>query len=222
MNNKIFKTKNYGLVEVVGEGSKYNYLKVRFFNTGHIDEFRKDAVEKGEIRDKYAVTLCGVGIIGDIKTRGKYKPYYTVWRNMIMRCYSGKQPSYQHVEVCERWKTFEYFYHDVPCIPGWNEQEFLNNKLSLDKDCKQRFLQEKVYSLETCMWLSWHENEKMQDSQQRMFRAVSPDGVVYTDSNITDFAKRFGLERKQISAVLHGRFKTTMGWTFCFIDKEIV
>lgn len=222
MTNQIIQTKNYGKAEVIGEGSKYNYFKVRFFNTGHVDEFRKDAIERGEIRDKYAVTLCGVGIVGNIKTRGKYKQYYNAWRNMITRCYSGTRSSYRAVTVCDRWKTFENFYDDAPHIPGWNEQEFLHDRLSLDKDCKQRFLREKVYSPETCMWLSWRDNEKMQDSQQRSFQAIAPDGTTYADSNITDFARRFGLERRQISAVLHGRFKTTMGWRFSYIDKEIV
>lgn len=218
----IIKTKNYGNAVLVGRGKKHNYYLVEFLDTGNRDEFRKDAIEKGEIRDKYAVTLCGVGIIGNIKTRGKYKPYYTLWRNMIVRCYGGKNESYKNVTVCDRWKTFELFYQDIKLLDGWNEEQFLQNKLSIDKDKKQRFGKHKVYSPETCVWLPWIENEKMQDNQQHPFLAVSPDGQEYKSSNITDFARQHGLERKQISAVLHGRFKTTMGWQFKFLDKEIV
>ena len=55
-----------------------------------------------------------------------------------------------------------------------------------------------------------------------MFKAISPDGMIYYDRNITDFAKKHGLERKQISAVLHNRFHSTLGWKFEFVDKEIV
>lgn len=219
----LVNTKNYGKAEVLGSGTKYNYLRVRFLNTGNYGEFRKDAVEKGEIRDKFAVTLCGVGIIGDIKTRGKYKQYYNVWRNMITRCYHSNNPAYAGVvKVCERWKVFQYFYEDVSKIEGWNKSLFEQGRLVLDKDIKQRYLPNKVYSIDTCTWVSKEINSAIQDRQQRPFIAISPDGVTYVETNITDFGRRFGLERKQISAVLHGRFNTTKGWKFKFIDEEIV
>lgn len=218
----MIKTKNYGNVQVLGEGSKYGYLKVRFENTGNIDEFRKDAVLKGEIRDKYAATLCGVGGVGNIKTRGKYKPFYCVWRNMIYRCYSNTNDAYRNVEVCDRWKTFENFYEDVSKIDGWDSNLFESGKLDLDKDKKQKFCSSKIYSIETCTWLPKEENRCLQDGQQREFKATSPDGVIYLDRNITDFGRKHGLERRQISAVLHKRFKSTLGWTFEYVDKEIV
>lgn len=216
------ETKNFGPAEILGDGSKYGYLKVRFKKTGHIGEFRKDAVMRGEIRDKYAVTLCGVGVIGNIKTRGKYKRYYTVWHNLISRCYDGRNPAYSDVEVCDRWKTFEYFYEDMPKIDGWDKASFENGQLDLDKDRRQEFSMSKIYSVGTCCWLQKSENRCLQDGQQHRFRAVSPDGVEYYDRNITDFARKHGLERKQISAVLHNRFSSTLGWKFEFVDKEIV
>lgn len=215
-------TKNYGKAEVIGEGSKYGYLKVKFLNTGNIDEFRRDAVLNGEIRDKYAVTLCGVGIIGNIKTRGKYKRYYTAWRNLITRCYANKNKAYDQVTVCERWKTFEHFYADIPLIDGWNAEMFENGLLDLDKDIKQQFCGFKIYSLETCTWLPKSQNRCIQDNQQKVFTAIAPNGEIYKDRNITDFARKHNLERRQISAVLHGRFKTTLGWRFEYVDKEIV
>lgn len=216
-------TKNYGLAEIIGNGAKKNYVTVKFLNTGNIDEFRRDAVFKGEIRDKYAVTLCGVGVIGNIKTRGKYKTLYTIWRNMIIRCYNGKNPAYSgSVTVSDKWKTFEYFVEDVPKIDGWDESAFNAGVLVIDKDIKQRNYKNKIYSLETCMWLNKHENAPIQDRQQRAFIAISPDGDIYTDYNITAFGRRFNLERKQISAVLHKRFRSTKGWTFNYVDEEIV
>lgn len=216
------KTKNYGLAEIVGDGSKYGYLKVRFLNTNNIDEFRKDAVYRGEIRDKYATSLLGTGVIGNIKTRGKYKQYYTVWRNLIYRCYDKSNKAYKNVSVCERWKTFEFFYKDIPLIEGWDIKMFETGQLDLDKDSKQEFCQSKIYSVETCRWLPKSQNRHLQDGQQRRFKAVAPDGGVYYDRNISEFARKHGLERKQISAVLHNRFRSTLGWKFEFVDKEIV
>lgn len=216
------KTKNFGDAEIIGFGSKYGYLKVKFLRTGHVDEFRKDAVYKGEIRDKYAVTFCGVGIIGDIRTRGRYKPYYLIWRNMICRCYAGKNAAYKDVAVCDRWKTFEYFYGDVPTIEGWDAELFKAGVLDLDKDAKQPHSKTKMYSAETCCWLPRHQNRCLQDGQQRWFNAISPSGDVFYERNITAFAREHGLERKQISAVLHKRFNSTLGWKFEYADKEIV
>lgn len=216
------KTKNYGVAEIIGEGSTYGYYKVKFRNTNHIDEFRKDAIIKGEIRDKWAISLCGVGIIGDIKTRGKYKQYYTLWRNMITRCYNHSNKAYDNVSVCDRWLVFQYFYEDIPKIEGWNQELFEKGLISLDKDIKQRNQVNKIYSLQTCLWCSIHINSVIQDGQQKWFKAISPNGEEYIEYNITDFARKHNLERRQISATLHGRYSSTKDWQFKYIDKEIV
>ncbi len=217
--NTLYNTNNYGRVLTLGPGKKERYVRVRFILTGHEDEFRKDQVIAGCIRDKYAVTQCGVGIIGNIKTKGKYKPYYDTWQTMIQRCYNHsrkKYKPYDDCKVCDRWKTFEYFYEDCNKIEGWNKESFENRTLRLDKDIKQRHMSEKVYSVDTCKWIPYWENSKIQDKQQRPFIAFSPDGTVYHDYNITDFAQRHGLERKHISGCLHNRCKTTAGWKFSY------
>lgn len=217
------ESKHFGPIEIVGEGRQSNYVKVKFINTGYIGEYRRDAVYRGEVRDKYAVTLCGVGIIGDIKTRGHYARYYHVWRNMIMRCYSegNNKAYYGHVRVADRWKVFENFYNDAPLITGWDQAAFERGDLVLDKDLKQRHQTGKIYSLQTCTWLRQSENAPIQDKQQRVFIAVGPDGQEYISDNISAFARQHGLTRRQISAVLHGRFHTTHGWKFHFSDDEM-
>lgn len=215
-------TKNYGNVEIIGDGVKYNYVKVRFENTGNVDEFRIDAVLKGEIRDKWAVTFCGVGIIGDIKTRGKYKQYYTLWRNMIKRCYDGSNVAYKTVSVCDRWHTFQFFYEDLRLVDGFDAVMFERGEIELDKDIKQRFSKSKVYSVDTCCFVTKAINSKIQDGQQNCFIGVSPDGDVFESDNITAFAREHGLDRRQISAVLHKRFHSTLGWRFYYTDEEIV
>lgn len=223
---KTYVTKNHGPVLVLSPGKKRDYLRVRFLQTGHEDEFRKDAVRRGEIRDKYAPTLCGVGIIGDIRTKGKYHPYYVVWHGMINRCYNPEQQANKHrksylaVDVCEQWKTFENFYHDCRLLDGFDEELFLAGNLVLDKDLRQRGRDRKTYAPEFCQWISPADNSRIQDAQQRPFVAYAPDGTVYHDTNITDFARRHKLERRHISGVLHGRARTTAGWKFIY--EEIV
>lgn len=36
-------------------------------------------------------------------------PYYSRWKAMILRCYSGRQASYENTFVCEEWLTFSNF-----------------------------------------------------------------------------------------------------------------
>lgn len=217
----LYTTKNYGCVEVLGPSKKYNYYDVKFRSTGHIASFRQDAIKKGEIRDAYAVSFCDVGIIGNIKTRGKYKPYYTLWRNMIARCYNGKHKAYfGKVTVCDRWKTFEYFFQDVPSIKGWDKELYERGELEIDKDFSQQWHTRKVYSVDTCEFMVKNKNNGLQDGQQKWFKAISPTGYTYKSHNITLFAREHNLERKQISAVLNGRYNSTLGWRFKFIPKS--
>lgn len=217
------ETNNFGLVKILGDGEKKYYWKVLFLNKNTIQEFRRDAILKGEIRDRFAPTLCGIGIIGDIKTKGEYAHAYTLWRNMIMRCYDGKNEAYHgKVFVCERWKTFSNFFEDIPKIDGYSEEKFNGGFLELDKDIKQRWQSEKIYSLDTCIFVEKTLNSKIQDSQQKRFIAISPNGDRYSSENIADFARQHNLERRQISAVLHKRFKSTLGWKFYYAEEEIV
>lgn len=47
---------------------------------------------------------------------------------------------------------------------------------------------------------------------------ISSSGEVFYSRNQTDFAKEHGLDPKQVNAVLVGRFRSTLGWIFQFIE----
>lgn len=59
-------------------------------------------------------------------------------------------------------------------------------------------------------------------SKMKWFKAIDPTGKEYIAHNQCDFAKEHKLESRQINACLKGRFKTTLGWRFEFIDPESV
>lgn len=208
---------------MIRRGKKHNYYVVKFKNTGTIKEFRADQIKSGCIRDPYAKRVCGIACTGDIKTKGKYKPLYSVWHDMINRCYNTKNKrycAYNDVTVCDRWLVFENFYHDAQYIDGYDSIKIANGSVVLDKDIKQRNHKKKIYSSETCLWVPKYINNEIQDAQQSGFVAVSPTGKKYYDYNISRFAREHGLTRKHISSVLHGRTKTTGGWSFYY--QEIV
>lgn len=120
---------------------------------------------KKEVKNPYDKTVFGVACIGegDFKTKVDGKPTreYDLWRNMINRCYSGNYPTYANVTVCERWLVYANFLEDLPFIENyewWLENP--NQRIAMDKDLKQQGIENKVYSLETVMFVSASENSK--------------------------------------------------------------
>lgn len=79
-------------------------------------------------------------------------PYFARWTNMFMRCYSKhwlkKHPTYQGTEVCQEWYSFMAF-------RSWMEKQDWQGK-HLDKDLLS--LGKKVYSPETCLFVTPHIN----------------------------------------------------------------
>lgn len=218
----IYQTHNCGSVVVLGINK--DKASVRFLNTGTVKEFRACWIETGCIRDPYAKLVCGVACTGNIKTKGHYKPYYSVWHDMINRCYNKNNKrynAYKNVEVCEEWLVFENFYNTCKSVDGFNEKTFLDGLIVLDKDIKQRYIDKKVYSPETCLWVSKEQNNKIQDGQQKKFFGLSPSGTLYIDSNINEFSRKHNIPRQRIQDALHLRKKTVCGgWQFSY--EEIV
>ena len=218
---EIYNTKNYGKCIVIKRGEQQGQYLVKFLNTNGIGAFWAKHIKTGSIRDPYAYKVAGVGYTGDIPTTGEHSPYYSIWHDMMHRCYdpnNKRAHAYRNVYVTDEWRVFEHFYNDCKKLPGYDHDKIAKGELVIDKDSKQRFALVKVYSPDTCVWLTKHENNQMQDGQQRRFIATSPTGEKFEDYNITDFARNHDLSRRNISAVLHGRNKTTQGWGFDYAD----
>lgn len=219
----IYQSQRCGPIRIL-DSLGHDKYKIEFLNTGTIKIARGYAIQNGCVRDCFALLNCGVACTGNISTKGKHQPYYTVWNSMIHRCYAeqdGKYKIYANTTVCDRWLVFANFYEDCKSIEGFNESLFLKNELVLDKDIKQRYQTRKIYSLETCMWVSKAENARYQDGQMHPFLAFDPTGKQYYSDNISQFAREHGLTRRHISGVLHGRAKSTQGWTFRFCEDIV-
>lgn len=80
-------------------------------------------------------------------------PLYSVWWNMMQRCYNPKNKHYKSygakgVYVCERWHKVENFVRDM--------ESSYKEGLHLDKDIKKKG--NKCYCKECCLWVTPEDN----------------------------------------------------------------
>ena len=179
--------------------------------------------------------VYGIGELGLMKDgnqpktkdgQGKKTREYTLWHSMLQRCYSNKfhenNPTYKDCIVCERWLTFANFLEDLPLIEGyelWRNNP--NTGVSLDKDCKIKG--NKIYSLETCKFISRSDNVK--ESVRRCGNPNTPKKVMAISLNetkvlifqSTNQPKKIGFDQSTIRQCCEGKRKTHKGYKWKYI-----
>ena len=168
---KVFQSNNYGPFKIIGEAKIPGYNKravvIKFLNTGTICTVKYAAAKYGRVKDRYLPIYHGVGCIGNASC---YDPAYRLWSNMMSRCYNTTNKSYinygaKGIKVCDRWLCFENFLNDLPKVDGYSNWVNMPGMYKLDKDFKQQNMPEcqKVYSPETCCFLSNQDNIALSD-----------------------------------------------------------
>ena len=149
---KICKSKLSGYFKILKYNDSRN-VEIQFVNTGFEMVARLGDIKSGGVKDPYLPSVYGVGVLGakyPSTINGVLTKGYTLWCNMLKRCYSDtyqkKQPTYVGCEVSENFKSYEYFYE-------WcNEQiGFGNEGWHLDKDLLVKG--NKIYSENTCVFI---------------------------------------------------------------------
>ena len=199
--------------------SKHTYYKIRFIESGYESSIRSDDISSGYIKDNLCKSVCGVASVGYINSRSHIREY-KIWSNIIHRCYDPKDKSYKYyggkgVTVYDRWLRFDHFFEDFRKIPGFDEALFREGKIKLDKDIKSKG--DKIYSLETTMWVSDLENQKqkaIEHNTKYKKYAIFPDGHKEMILHVTDFCKKHNLHRTNVEACLEGKQKTSKGFKF--------
>ena len=207
---KTYSSSNCGPFKVVAYHSAYD-IDIQFINTGYSAKAKSSTITSGKIKDPLHPNICGVGYIGvgDNKTsiNGNLTPAYICWYSMIYRCYDykslKKRPTYESVTVCEEWLSFQVFaeWHKSNCILGF----------VIDKDVKQKGVENKIYSPKTCCFISGAENSAA--ASAKVFYFVDPDGNEVEAYNLSGFCRDNGLNRSCMSAVSAGEIKQYMGWS---------
>lgn len=133
--------------------------RCKFIESGFECDVSYTNILKGTVKDRLYPSVCGVGMFGYAPDCIKHTRIYSIWSHMINRCYNPKRKDYNlyggcGVSVCERWHRLDYFIEDLPLIDGYNKDLFDMGELELDKDLKQIGLINKIYSLQTCTFIS--------------------------------------------------------------------
>lgn len=148
-----------GTVEVLKEYiGKPKRLVIRFTGTGYVTECRASNLILGKVKDHRKPSVYSVGYLDGMRIdpRGLgNRPVYDLWANMLKRCYGGYDAGYEDCTVDIRWHSFKGFLNTITDIPGY--ERFMNGeKVHLDKDL--RVSGNRVYSLDTCMFIPAHVN----------------------------------------------------------------
>lgn len=165
---KIFSSNNYGDFKIIGYMDRDN-VKIKFVNTGHEKNTRMINILSGDIKDPYYPSIFGIGYLGEgvsPSEGGKGNKLYITWFNMVQRCYSDKyhqkKPTYKDCTVCEEWHNFQNF-------AKWMQEKIDSGEYQdgyhLDKDKLQPNISNKVYSPDTCVFISAKENSEIRNGK---------------------------------------------------------
>ena len=171
-------TMKCGEIAVIVNYTHSNDITVQFKTTGELVKTTYQHFKNGEIRSRFTPSVFGIGIIGNKKSRdenGEIIKSYSVWKNMLRRCYSGEyqktNPTYKGCTVCSEWHNYSNFkewYDD-------NYYEIDGEKMALDKDILVKG--NKTYSHNTCVFVPQDINTLFIKSNK--IRGKLPIGVTF-------------------------------------------
>ena len=216
IDNEVHMSNNYGpfvFVEECGyDNTRHALAKIRFLNTNSECIVTISHAYEGKVKDNFARIIYGVGYLGNVPDNISSTKAYSVWREMLRRCYSSESSKYNFyggsgVTVDERWHRLEYFLEDLPSLPGYNE--WLNGGYELDKDTLQQGVPPhlKVYSKYTCCFIPKRDNAYLAIDTKNAnstcpYRGVyeSGYGTYVANANINGVQQKFGSYSDPIAA----------------------
>ena len=146
-------------------------------------------------------------------------------RSMMARCYNKKNSSYKNyggigVRVSERWKSLNNFIEDFDKIEGYDFDGVFNGQLQLDKDIKQKDVPDnkKIYSIETCLFVSPSKNSENRKNNKEMI-IISPNGKIFYSSNRDKFCREHNLSSRNAWQCLTSKSTHYLGWQFFYTDS---
>lgn len=233
-NGSTWPTKNFGNVSVIGrllrkstfKNRKRSYYFLVQFADGTQEVTTRCQIKKGNIKNKNAPFVYGVGFIGYGIHKSSFKDSptreYKAWNHMLRRSYSElyhmEKPSYIDCTVDERWHNFQNFCEDIPHLDGYKEWKENTNPMELDKDTK--VLGNKFYSKDTCMFITRTENTLAASVTGHTYIGIREDGYKEEFKVQAHFAKKHNFDRRIITRSIRNK-KSYKGWTFEILQETL-
>ena len=205
--NKDYESKRCGtfrIIEILPNAgpNHLRMVRIKFNNTGYIKDVRLEHAKTGNVADDSIPSVLGVGWYGNVKEEHKdVRHWYMVWVGMLSRCYNENDDHYMSygakgVTVCDRWLVFENFLEDIKHIPGYPEAAKNPCSYHLDKDYFQFDIphNQRVYSKETCRFLSIYDNTRLVKAETTDFIDLSQ----YTVNPVTVLKPMVKIVKKDI------------------------
>lgn len=210
---RIYDSNNFGKFRIIREliyirninDSKERMFEIEFLNTGYRTDASYSAIRHGRVKDKLYPSVANVGYIGytDKVTSKENHSMYKVWNDMINRCYNKLDYDYHlyggiGITVEESWFNFTTFLNDVKLLPGYENKLKYPTIYQLDKDYLQLDIpkSQRIYSKNTCMWISKHDNIMIMNRENPNVSEYY--GVIFKD----------GAYCTKINNKIYGRFTT--------------
>ena len=249
----VYLTNNCGDIKVVGQindyytdskGHKsYVYFLVEFIDDStqvctHMTHIKRKGIQNPNKPRVYGVGYLGQGEYNAFQDKHTTKRY-RAWNAMLRRCYSEEYkklyPSYKDCTVDPRWHNFQNFCEDIQELEGY--EEWKNNteprKYTLDKDIKQPNTITKVYSKDTCVFISEVSNIKemlsrtapSRDTGNRFQATNSVTGEIVNFGNKRKFCRDYHFNSKTLEQItdtnkIHKDWRVITTYTNPKYDKK--
>lgn len=161
--------------EILAKPDGKGRYPILFHKTGGVGSTIKKYIIKGTPIDPLAPSVFGVGYLGKGKYKsrvlGKKERAYSLWENMMSRCYYTKNRRYSSyggvgVRVLDEWKNYQVF-------AEWFHKNYLEG-FFLDKDL---FGEGLLYSENTCVFIPRSLNNVLMIKKKEGAREGLPMGV---------------------------------------------
>lgn len=172
----------FKIIEYMGRASNTKdkprkLVKIKFINTGYETVVPLRCAKGGIVRDKL-LPLNDKKFVSPENSRYQEMINYLIynkWRAMMNRCYNVATDSYHDygaigVTVCEYWHDFNNFANSIHLLPQYDKFAIQPNNYDLDKDYLQFNVpkSQRIYSPNTCMFLSKVDNSNLAIKERHM------------------------------------------------------
>lgn len=145
--------------------------------------------------------------------------FYRIWCDIKKRCNYKKHNRYSHyggrgITYDLTWNNYLNFKKDMYFKYVYAKKLFGEDCLSIDRKNVNG-----NYDKSNCEFIP-KSCQNGNRSNNKVFKAISPNGKIYFSKNQLQFAKRFGLKDDSVNSVLHNRRKSHYGWVFTFLNER--